>query len=116
MLRNVDRRAWALLGVLALAAPAAGCANLYHDRSETISFGSGDAVASNKVSQMIDPWPRHAADKDLAHDGSRMARAVERYRTNRTTPLASSSTSSTQFVPVMAPAAAGGGGSSTSNQ
>jgi hypothetical protein len=98
-----------LLIAIALTAPAAGCTHYYDDRREGISFHAGDAVAANKVAQTIDPWPAAAADRHVPADGYRMQRAVERYRDNRTTPLAAAGTSSTQYVPVMAPAPAGGG-------
>jgi hypothetical protein len=40
-------------------------------------------VASNEVSQMVDPWPRDSANKNIAFSGAKMQSAVERYRTNR---------------------------------
>ena len=69
-------------GVAALAAALAGCSE-YLDRRETITLSGGNAVAANQVAHMVDPWPRESADRDLAFNGSRMASAVERYRTNR---------------------------------
>ena len=61
---------------------------MYLDRRDTVSFGAGDAVAANKVTHMVDPWPARAGDRNIAHDGERMAAAAERYRTNKVTPLA----------------------------
>jgi type IV pilus biogenesis protein CpaD/CtpE len=103
---------------LAIAASTAGCADMYYDRRETISLQTGDAVASNRAAQMIDPWPPEAADRNIPANGGRMQRAIDRYRNNRTTPLATTNTSSAQYVPVMAPAPGGGsgGGSGGSNQ
>jgi hypothetical protein len=66
----------------ALLAALAGCSE-YLDRRDTISLGGGDAVATNKVTQMVDPWPRASADKNIAFNGDKMESAVERYRTNR---------------------------------
>ena len=60
---------------------------MYLDRRDTVSFGAGDAVAVNKVTHMVDPWPARAGDRNIAHDGERMAAAAERYRTNKVTPL-----------------------------
>jgi len=60
----------------------AGCSE-YLDRRDTISFNGGNAVASNKVAQMVDPWPRASADRNIAFDGEKMQSAVQRYRTNR---------------------------------
>ena len=66
----------------ALIAALAGCSE-YLDRRDTISLNGGNSVASNKVSQMVDPWPRASADKNIAFNGDKMESAIERYRTNR---------------------------------
>ena len=99
MWRN-DRatRAWSVVPALAVAAMLGGCADIYYDRRETVTFHAGDAVASNKVVQIIDPWPRAAANRNIESNGERMQRAVERYRTNKTTPLMPTSTSSAGFA------------------
>jgi len=68
-----------------------------------VSFGAGDAVAVNKITQMIDPWPPYAGNRSIAFDGERMAAAAERYRTNKVTPLSTAATSSVQYAPVLAP-------------
>ena len=70
------------LALALLLAALAGCAE-YLDRRETISLGGGDSVAADKVSQMVDPWPRDSANRNIAFDGAKMETAVERYRTNR---------------------------------
>ena len=57
--------------------------NGYLDRRDTISLHAGDAVATNKVTQMVDPWPAHSADNNIAFNGDRMQKAVERYRHNK---------------------------------
>ena len=91
--------------VLALAATTllGACTDMYLDRRDTVSFAAGDAVAANKVTQMVDPWPLRAGDRNIAFDGERMAAAAERYRTNKVTPLATAGTSSVQYAPVVAP-------------
>jgi hypothetical protein len=91
--------------VLALAATTltGACTDMYLDRRDTVSFGAGDAVAANKVTHMVDPWPAHAGNRNIAHDGERMQAAAERYRTNKVTPLSTAATSSVQYAPVMAP-------------
>jgi hypothetical protein len=86
-----------LVPALALAALLGGCADIYYDRRETVTFHAGDAVATNKVTHMIDPWPRAAANRNIEANGERMQGAVERYRTNKTTPLATTATSSAGF-------------------
>ena len=90
--------------VLALAAPLLGaCTDMYLDRRDTVSFGAGDAVAVNKVTHMVDPWPPYAGNRNIPHDGERMQAAAERYRTNKVTPLSTAATSSVQYAPVLAP-------------
>jgi hypothetical protein len=87
-----------LLGpALAFAALLGGCADIYYDRRDSVAFHAGDAIASNKVVHVIDPWPPAAANRNIYSDGQRMQRAVERYRTNKTTPLATTSTSSVSY-------------------
>ncbi|HZT26278.1 MAG TPA: hypothetical protein VFA57_11295 [Pseudolabrys sp.] len=66
-----------LLGLLG------GCSE-YLDRRETIAAGGGDAVAADRVTQMVDPWPPVSANRDIDFNGERMESAVTRYRTNRT--------------------------------
>jgi len=78
--------------VLASAAMLGGCADVYWDRRDTVAFQSGNSNAANKVVHVIDPWPRAAANRRMEADGERMQRAVERYRTNKTTPLSTTST------------------------
>ena len=51
------------------ASALAGCSDIYYDRRETIALGAGDAVATNKVTQMVDPWPRHSANNHIAFNG-----------------------------------------------
>ena len=70
------------LALATLLAALAGCSE-YLDRRDSISLGGGDSVATNKVTQMVDPWPRASADRNIAFNGEKMETAVERYRTNR---------------------------------
>ena len=79
---------------LAAATALAGCTDMYLDRRDTVSFGAGDAVAANKVTHMVDPWPVYAGNRNIAYDGERMQAAAERYRTNKVTPLARTGTTS----------------------
>jgi hypothetical protein len=91
--------------VLALAAATltGACTDMYLDRRDTVSFGAGDAVAVNKITHMVDPWPAYAGNRNIPHDGERMQAAAERYRTNKVTPLSTAATSSVQYAPVLAP-------------
>ena len=87
--------------VLAATTLLGACTDMYLDRRDTVSFAAGDAVAANKVTHMVDPWPIRAGDRNIQYDGERMAAAAERYRTNKVTPLAGTSTSSVKYEPVL---------------
>ncbi len=68
-------------GAVLLASVLAGCSDLYYDRRETVTFAAGDSVASAEAVQMIDPWPKASANRNIAYNGAHVAGAVERYRT-----------------------------------
>ena len=93
------------LAVLALAASCvlSGCSDIYFDRRETVVPYAGDAKAINQVTMMVDPWPPHSANRNIAFNGERMAGAVERYRTRNVirpmNPLTSDSGSQPQPPP-----------------
>jgi hypothetical protein len=75
----------------------AGCSDIYFDRRETVALGADDNVATNRVAQMIDPWPRDVGKREIAFNGEKMQTAVERYRTNRVIPPVNVTTSSTAY-------------------
>lgn len=100
--KTIRGLALAMLATTALA----GCSDLYYDRRDTVSLGADDAIASNRVIHMVDPWPRHSGNRDLAFNGERMQAAVERYRVNRVTPPVNATTSSVTFQQAQAAAAA----------
>lgn len=78
---KIDNRGRSLPALLVLlAAVLGGCSDIYFDRRETISLGADDHLASNSVEQMVDPWPRHVGNKNIAFNGERVQAAVERYR------------------------------------
>src|SRR5262245_36055762 len=70
------------LALGALLAVLCGCSE-YLDRRDTIARSGGNAVATNMVTQMVDPWPRESANRNIAFNGAKMQTAFERYRTNR---------------------------------
>ena len=72
-------RALALAAVFVMLA---GCSE-YLDRRDTIALSAGNANATNKVTQMVDPWPRDSANRNIAFNGAKMESAFERYRTGR---------------------------------
>jgi hypothetical protein len=80
------------LALVVLLAALAGCSE-YLDRHDTIATGAGDAIATDEITQMVDPWPRAAAQRNIGFDGDRMENAVRRYKTNRTYPPSNSGTS-----------------------
>ena len=99
---------------LALATALAilgGCSE-YLDRRETIAMSGGNAVATNVVTHMVDPWPRESANRNIAFNGARIEGAFERYRTNRVTAPRGIGTSSTydSAPPAAAPSAPAGSG------
>jgi len=71
------------LAVVALGAFLAGCSDIYYDRRETVALGADDAVATNRVAQMVDPWPRYSVNRNYDVNGEKMQGAVERYRTGQ---------------------------------
>jgi hypothetical protein len=72
----------AKIALAVLFATLAGCSE-YLDRRDTIALSGGNAVETNKVTQVVDPWPRDSANRDIAFNGDKMQTAVERYRTNK---------------------------------
>jgi hypothetical protein len=100
-----------------------GCSDAYYERRQFISLATGDAVESNKVVHMVDPWPRHAQNRNIAYNGDRMQAAVERYRTGRIIQPVQAGTSSVSYGqaaqpaanPQASPQASGGGGTASSS-
>ena len=99
----------AIAAAVAFGALLAGCSDIYYARRETIALGAEDAVASNMVEEMVDPWPRHSNNNNLAFNGERMQRAIECYRKDKVTQPAdlNPSTDSGTPPPVTGDACAG---------
>jgi hypothetical protein len=95
-----------LAAVVAVAAALGGCSDIYFDRRETIALGANDAVESNKVVHMVDPWPRQSANRNLAFNGQRVQSAHERYRYNRVTQPVNVTTTSVDYQKAQSQAAA----------
>ena len=91
-----------LCAALAATTLTGACTDMYHDRRDSVTFAAGNAAATNAVTHMIDPWPVAAGNRNIDYDGERMQAAAERYRTGKTTPLSSASTSSVKYDPVAA--------------
>jgi hypothetical protein len=78
----------------------AGCSDsIYLDHRDSVGLSSGDAVAANEVTQMVDPWPANSGNKNIAYNGQKMQTAVERYRTNRVIPPINATTSVINVAP-----------------
>ena len=86
-----------LILVILAGSMLAGCSDVYFDRRETIALSADDAVATDRVAQMIDPWPREVGQRKIAFNGEKMQTAVERYRTGKTQPPVNVTTSSTAY-------------------
>jgi hypothetical protein len=80
-----------------IAAVLAGCSDIYFDRRDTIALHSGEAMAANRVTHVIDPWPPASANRNIAFNGEKMQTAAERYRTGRIIPPVNATTSSLQY-------------------
>jgi hypothetical protein len=93
-----NTKALALAGLLAAATILSGCSDIYFDRRETIAPWSGNAVAQNKVVQMVDPWPPSSANRNIAFNGEVMQRAQERYREGFVIPPVNATTSSVAYA------------------
>ena len=92
MRRFADAIGWC---AIVLGLPALASCSEYLDRRDGISLYSGDAIAGNRVVQMVDPWPRVAADRNISYDGAVIGRAVARYRAGKVIQPRAGGTSST---------------------
>jgi hypothetical protein len=77
-----------------IGAMLAGCSDIYSDRRETISPLAGNALAANRVAQMVDPWSKASANNNIVYSGEKMQTASERYRTGRVIQPVNTTTSS----------------------
>jgi hypothetical protein len=89
----IDRRRSlkAAAAALLLSAAAAGLGactsdqtHEYLSHSDRVTSGTGDAVADNRATHTIDPWPSHSHKTEIGMDGKRAAVAGKRYDTNTT--------------------------------
>ncbi|MBI3434132.1 MAG: hypothetical protein HY056_03510 [Proteobacteria bacterium] len=109
-MRRCVRRMSTVVIVPIILLGAAGCSDIYYDRRETIHRGADDAVATNRVTHMYDPWPAASGNREIPGHGPRVAGAIERYRTNRIVQPRGTGTSSVGYAqnapaPTAAPAA-----------
>lgn len=84
--------------VIAAGTGLSACSDIYFDRRETVVPSAGDAMAVNRITQMVDPWPPASANRNIAFNGEKMQSAVERYRQNRVIPPVNATTSSVAYA------------------
>ncbi len=96
-MRNNVLRTLAAAGVLSFT--LAACSDLYYDRRDSIHLSWSDANASNIAVQTIDPWPRHAANRDILTNGEKIQPAIQRYKEGKVTPPRGLGTSSVEITP-----------------
>jgi hypothetical protein len=99
-------RARTIGAVLVLGTMLSACSDIYYDRRETIALGAKDAVDTDQIEQMIDPWPRNSGNRNIAFNGEKMQTAVQRYRTNRVIAPVNVTTSSAAYQAAQQSAAA----------
>jgi len=75
-----------LAPVLALGTLLSACSDIYFDRRDRIALSAGDALASDKAIQTVDPWPPYSNDRNIRFNGDRMQVAAARYRTGKVIP------------------------------
>jgi hypothetical protein len=92
------RREIRIVASAALLSGSLGACSEYLDRRDTISIVSGEAMAANRVTHMIDPWPPHSARRTIAYSGEKAATASQRYRTGRVIPPVNATTSSAAYT------------------
>ena len=87
-------KAMRMLALATVLAVLCGCSE-YLDRRDPIAKSGGNAVATDVVTHMVDPWPRASANRNIAFNGVRIESAFERYRNNKVTTPRGIGTSST---------------------
>jgi hypothetical protein len=83
--------------VLLASVSLSACADLYYDRRDAVHLSFGDANASNIAVQTIDPWPRHAANREILMNGEVAQKTIQRYKEGKVTPPKGLGTSSIQI-------------------
>lgn len=94
-----------ILAAMTVAAFALSACAEHVERSDKIRLDAGDAVAQNKVMQMIDPWPRHAERTHIHHDGQRANKVMKSYHERAARVEQSSSAAASPAAAPAAPAA-----------
>ena len=88
----------AVVTVALFSALLGGCSEYYFDRRDTITLHSGETMAANRVTHVIDPWSPASGQRNIAYNGEKAATASERYRTGRIIPPVNATTSSAAYT------------------
>lgn len=94
MRTNISRP---LSAAVTLSLMVGACSDIYYDRRDAIHLSVSDANASNIAVQMIDPWPGHAAQRDILTNGEKIQPAIQRYKEGKVTPPRGLGTSSVEI-------------------
>ncbi len=74
-------------GIVLLGAMLGACAQpnylTYGDRTDSVTFQAGDAVAYNRVVQTENPWPRYARQTHIHMHGEKADLAIDRYKSDQ---------------------------------
>jgi hypothetical protein len=55
----------------------------YFSRRDTVTDDAGDAMATNSVTQTLDPWAPHSKNTEIKVDGKRARLGITRYQNNQ---------------------------------
>ena len=83
---------------LLLGVTLAGCSDFYFERRDGMSVVSGEAMAANRVTHMIDPWSSASGNRNIAYNGEKAQLAAECYRTGHVTTPVSPITSTSVYM------------------
>ena len=75
------------------------CSDIYYDRRDTAHLTAGEANASNIAVHTIDPWPRHAAQREILTNGEKIQPAIQRYKEGKVIQPRGLGTSSIEIAP-----------------
>jgi hypothetical protein len=89
-----------------LCTTVAGCSDTYFDRRDSVSLSAGDAIATNKVTQVIDPWPVYSGNTRIAYSGQRTQAGMDRYNRGKVITPVLPTTTSKEYLAIQQQAAA----------
>lgn len=93
----VKKKTKAIVTLSTLSLVISACSDIYFDRRDSIHLSVGDSNASNIAVQTIDPWPPHAANRNILVSGEKIQPAIQRYKEGKVTPPRGMGTSSIEI-------------------